>query len=165
MKEFQLPRIGLRTLKTALAVFLCLLLFPNEPFFACMTSIFCLQNTVEHSYKIGFARAYGTVHGAMVGFVFLFFCKLLWRYSTLPIVTTLLIYIIISAGIIAVIYTCNLVKRPLSIPLACIVFLGVTTTHAQTDAIYYALNRIIETFFGLTIGLLVNKYINPPIEK
>lgn len=165
MNNFELPKIGLRTLKTALAVFLCLLLFPKEPFFACMTSIFCLQNTVEQSYKIGFARAYGTIHGAIVGFVFLIFCKLLWHYSMFPIVTTLLIYIVISVGIIAVIYTCNLVKRPLSIPLGCIVFLGVTTTHAQTDAVYYALNRIIETCFGLVIGLLVNKYINPPKEK
>ncbi len=165
MKDIKLPKIGFRTLKTALAVFLCLLLFPKEPFFACMTSIFCLQNTVKGSYEVGFARAYGTVHGAIIGFLFLLFFKLLWFYSKIAVVTTFIIYLLISFGIIVVIYTCNLVKRPLSIPLACIVFLGVTTTHAQTDAVYYALNRIIETFFGLIIGLLVNKYINPPVDK
>lgn len=165
MRDIELPKIGLRTLKTALAVFLCLLLFPKEPFFACMTAIFCLQNTVADSYKIGFARAYGTVHGAIIGFLFLLFFKLLWSQSIIPALTTLVIYVFIAFGIIVVIYTCNLVKRPLSIPLACIVFLGVTTTHAQTDAVYYALNRIVETFFGLIIGLLVNKYINPPVEQ
>ena len=165
MKQFHLPPIGLRNLKTALAVFLCLLLFPAEPFFACMTSVFCLQNTMEASYRIGFARAYGTVHGAIVGLIFLFFCKILWHYITIPILCKLLVYGVISLGIIVTIYTCTLINRHLSIPLACIVFLGVTTTHAQTDALYYAINRIIETFFGLFIGLLVNKYINPPKNK
>ena len=162
MKEFKLPPIGLRTQKTALAVFLCLLLFPNEPFFACMTSIFCLQNTLEKSYKIGFSRAYGTVHGACFGMAFLFVCRLIWRYVENPILCTVLIYFVIACGIIVVIYSCTLINRHLSIPLACIVFLAITTTHAQTDAFYYGFNRIIETFFGMGIGLLVNKYINPP---
>ncbi|WP_054742784.1 FUSC family protein [Cellulosilyticum ruminicola] len=165
LRNIQLPTIGFRTLKTALAVFLCLLLFPKEPFFACMTSVFCLQNTVKDSYKIGFARAYATIHGAVIGFLFLLFFKLLWNYSTVPALTTLIIYILIALGIIVVIYSCNLLKRSPSIPLACIVFLGVTTIHAQTDAVYYALNRIVETFFGLIISVLVNKYINPPIDK
>lgn len=162
MKEHHLPPIGLRTLKTALAVFLCLLLLPGEPFFACMTCVFCLQNTVEASYKVGFARAYGTVHGAVIGLIFLFFCKLIWHYIHIPILCSLIIYIIISVGIIATIYSCTLVNRHLSVPLACIVFLGVTTSHAQTDALFYALNRIIETYCGLFIGLIVNKYVNPP---
>lgn len=162
MKDFKLPPIGLRTQKTALAVFLCLLLFPNEPFFACMTSIFCLQNTLEQSYKIGFARTYGTIHGATLGMLFLLFCRIIWATVSSPVLCTLIIYCIIALGIIVVIYTCTLINKHLSIPLACIVFLGITTTHAQTDAFYYGFNRIIETLFGLCIGLLVNKYVTPP---
>lgn len=165
MKAFKLPPVGLRTLKTALAVFLCLILFPSEPFFACMTSVFCLQNTIEDSYKVGFARAYGTVHGAIIGMLFLLLCRQVWNYVESPFFSTLIIYCIIALGIIAVIYTCTLINRHRSIPLACIVFLGITTVHAQTDAFYYGFNRIIETFFGLAIGLLVNKYINPPKHR
>ena len=37
MKNLEVPKIGLRTIKTSLSVFLCLVLLPNEPFFACLT--------------------------------------------------------------------------------------------------------------------------------
>ncbi|MBP3888121.1 MAG: hypothetical protein J6F30_10860 [Cellulosilyticum sp.] len=47
------PHIGLRTLKTALGIFLCLLLFPDEPFFACMTVLFCVHNTLDDSIQAG----------------------------------------------------------------------------------------------------------------
>lgn len=165
MKKINLPPIGLRTIKTGLAVFLCLLLFPEEPFFACMTSVFCLQNTLKESYKIGFARAYGTVHGAIIGMFFLLISRFIWETVDSSIVSTIMVYLVIAIGIVTVIYTCNIINRHLSIPLACIVFLGITTIHAQTDAFYYATNRLMETFFGLAIGLMVNTFINPPKYK
>ena len=54
--KFKLPTIGLRTIKTAIAVFLCLLFFPNEPFFACLTSVFCVQDTVSNSIDMAINR-------------------------------------------------------------------------------------------------------------
>lgn len=160
-----LPPVGLRTIKTAIAVFLCLLLFPEEPFFACMTSVFCQQNNLKDSYKIGMARAYGTIHGAVCGLAFLVIMVVANSYIPYVWLYKVVSYFIISFGIIVVIYTCNLLNKKLSIPLACIVFLGVTTIHADGDPIYYGVNRVVETLFGLVIGLLVNKYIVPPKEQ
>ena len=49
MNNFKFPKIGLRTIKSGIAVFLCLLLLPDEPFFACLTAVICLQDTVYNS--------------------------------------------------------------------------------------------------------------------
>lgn len=53
-----IPKVGLRTIKTAVSVFLCLLLFPNEPFFACLTAVICVQDTVASSVKMAINRAW-----------------------------------------------------------------------------------------------------------
>ena len=39
MENLKLPKIGLRTIKSGIAVFLCLALLPSEPFFACLTAV------------------------------------------------------------------------------------------------------------------------------
>ena len=156
------PKIGLRTIKTAIAVFLCLLLFPNEPFFACMTSVFCVQDTVSNSINMAINRGLGTILGAIIGLTFLILCRFFTYEIDLYPIRKLLVYITIAIGIIVVIYICNLIKKPGAINISCIAFLAVTTVHAFTDPIFYATNRTIETLFGIFIGLLVNKFISPP---
>lgn len=163
--KFQFPKVGLRTIKSAISVFLCLVLFPDFPFFACLTAVICLQDTVANSVKTGIHRGVGTILGGIIGLVFLLFCKLISSSVPTHITSKLLIYLIISIGIIAVIYCCNLINLPGSINISCIVFLAVTTAHAYDRPLYYALNRTIQTLFGILISILVNKYINPPKEK
>ncbi|MDV4150181.1 aromatic acid exporter family protein [Clostridium sp. AL.422] len=160
--NFTFPKIGLRTIKTALAVFLCLLFFPNEPFFACLTAVFCVQDTVSNSVKIAINRGVGTILGAIIGLLFLIACRFFTYNIDIYIIRKLLVYLTIAIGIIAVIYSCNLINKPGAINISCIAFLAVTTVHAFGDPIHYALNRIIETLFGILMGLLVNKFISPP---
>lgn len=164
MSQLQLPKIGLRTLKTAIAVFLCLFLFPSEPFFACMTAVFCMQDTISNSFRMAFVRGCGTAVGGTIGLIFLLFCRAVRSIVDYKFLASILIYAIIAIGVITVICTWNFFKHPQCIPISCIVFLGVTTAHAYTDPFYYAFNRVCETFFGIFIALLVNKYINPPSE-
>ena len=160
--NFTFPKIGLRTIKTALAVFLCLLFFPSEPFFACLTAVFCVQDTVSNSIKMAINRGVGTVLGATIGLLFLIVCRFL-TYKIEPyFIRKFLVYLTIAIGIIVVIYLCNLLKKPGAINVSCIAFLGVTTVHAFGEPIYYAVNRTIETLFGIFIALLVNKFIAPP---
>ena len=154
MENFKFPKIGLRTIKSGIAVFLCLLLLPNEPFFACLTAVICLQDTVYNSIHMGINRGGGTIIGASFGLVF---------HNTY--ISKPLIYIIISLGIILMIYICNLLKRPGAINITCIAFLGVTTAHAYSDPLFYATNRMVETLLGIVISILVNKLITPPPHK
>lgn len=163
MKKFELPKIGLRTIKTSLAVFLCLVLLPSEPFFACLTSVFCIQDTVGNSLIMGKNRGIGTIVGAFIGLIIMFIFKSLTYNIDSQFLKKLIIYIFIALGIIVVIYSNNLfLKMPGAINIACIAFLAVTTTHAFGHPVYYAVNRTFETLFGIFIGIIVNISINPP---
>lgn len=110
MENLKLPKIGLRTIKSGIAVFLCLALLPSEPFFACLTAVICLQDTVYNSIHIGINRGAGTILGACFGLIFLFFFRTLENYISNHFISKLLIYIIISLGIILMIYLCNILK-------------------------------------------------------
>lgn len=162
MINVKFPPIGLRTLKSALVVFLCLLLLPNEPFFACLTGVICLQDTVANSVKMGINRGLGTLVGASYGLIFMHLCRNISYVTTNPYISKLLIYLLISIGIIIVIQSCNIIKKPGAINVACIAFLGVTTVHAMKDPYFYAINRTFETLCGIFIAILVNRFVNPP---
>lgn len=165
MNSFKLPKIGLRTIKSGIAVFLCLLILPNEPFFSCMTAVICLQDTVYNSIHMGINRGAGTILGASFGLVFLFAFRSLENHISNQYIAKPIIYIIIACGVILMIYLCNIFKRPGAINITCIAFLGVTTAHAYKDPLFYATNRIIETLLGIVISILVNKLITPPPHK
>lgn len=163
MQKLKLPKIGLRTIKTSIAVFLCLALLPNEPFFACLTSVFCIQDTVESSYNMAKNRGIGTMFGASIGLIIMSIFKWLTFNLEVVFLRKLIIYLLIAIGIIIVIYANNLfLKMPGAINVSCIAFLAVTTTHAFVDPVFYAVNRTIETLCGIVIGLIVNKTIHPP---
>ena len=165
MNSFKLPKIGLRTIKSGIAVFLCLLLLPEEPFFSCMTAVICLQDTVYNSIHMGINRGAGTILGAAFGLIFLFIFRSIEGHISNELIAKPIIYIIIALGVILMIYLCNIFKRPGAINITCIAFLGVTTAHAYSDPLFYATNRIIETLFGIVISILVNKLITPPPHK
>ncbi|MBQ1273996.1 MAG: aromatic acid exporter family protein [Cellulosilyticum sp.] len=158
----QITNIGLRTLKTALAVFLCLLISPSEPFFACMTVIFCIQNTVNDSIQAALTRSLGTLLGGILGLIFLCLCRYIQTLGLSFYLTKLITYLLISIGIIITIQCFNLLHRPSWIPIGCIVFLAVTTANADKAPLFYTVNRVVETFFGSFIALLVNRFITPP---
>lgn len=163
MKNLEIPKIGLRTIKTSLSVFLCLALLPNEPFFACLTAVFCIQDTVENSFKMGKNRCIGTIVGAIIGLIVLFIFKSITYNINSMFLKKLIIYFFIALGIIIVIYSNNLfLKMPGAINVACIAFLAVTTTHAFGTPVYYAINRTFETLCGIAIAIVVNISINPP---
>lgn len=163
--QFIFPKIGLRTIKSAISVFLCLAILPNEPFFACLTAVICLQDTVSNSVKMGINRGLGTMLGASIGLFFLIFCRFIKFNIESVFLSKLIIYTIISLGVIVVIISCNILDKPGAINIACIAFLGVTTTHAFARPVFYAVNRTFETLCGIVISIFVNKYITPPKEK
>ena len=162
--NFSFPKLGLRTIKTSISVFLCLILFPKEPFFACLAAVSCLQNNVSNSVKASINRVLGTIVGALHGLIFLVFCRYFKFNIESELISSFLIYLSVAIGIIFVIYTCNLIKRPGGINVSCIAFLAITTVHAFANPLYYALNRIIQTFFGSVVASLVN-YVLFPVEK
>ncbi|MGL4771994.1 MAG: aromatic acid exporter family protein, partial [Clostridium sp.] len=56
-------KVGLRNIKTALAVFVCMFLFSifnnDNPFYACIAAVICMGDTVENSLIMGKNRIIG----------------------------------------------------------------------------------------------------------
>lgn len=157
MKIIDIPKPGLRNIKTALSVFLCVLLFeligrPN-PLFACSAAIICMKETVFNSYKSGVDRLVGTLIGGVVGLVFLLIKNYLSLFPTQSV--------IVGIGIVIVIYLCTLLQKSDTTVISCIVFLAIVISVSEISPYLYAANRMLDTFVGIIVALIVNRSIYP----
>ena len=156
-----LPKIGARNLKSALSISFCIItaeLFNFEtPFYAAITSVICMQDSFENSIDMGKNRFFGTVIGAITGSIA---TLILHRYNNL--IMKLIVMFILS---VSVIYICTLIKRPGAVPISCIVLLGTVLLNRDFSNYLYALDRSIETFVGVIISILVNRFIFPLKKK
>lgn len=153
----KLPKIGLRNIKTAISVCICLILFSKDPFFATIASVMCMQDTMEHSVKIGTTRVTGTLIGGILGLVFLNATRWLNAEAFTPIITAM--------GVSFAIYLCNAIKKSEACAMSSLVLIAIMIAPAASSAFVYAFKRTIETILGIMVALLVNKYIKPPKEK
>lgn len=147
-----MKKIGMRNFKTGIAVFLCIitlrLLKVEYPFYACIAAVICMQSSVFDSFKVGKNRMIGTFIGALIGLLF----------ALIEPRNAFLCFL----GIIVVIYVCNMLGRNKSATIACIVFLAIMINLKDTTPLLYSANRLMETFIGIAISVLVNYFISPP---
>jgi len=147
-----MQKIGMRNIKTAISVFLCIIIlrvFHNTfPFYACIAAVITMQSTVHDSFTTGKNRMIGTIIGALCGLIF-------------ALISPNNIFLT-SIGIVFVIYFSNLFNRKNSISIACVVFLAIMTNLTQVTPLFYSINRVIETFIGIFVSVLVNYLIYPP---
>ncbi len=148
----RLEKIGMRTIKTALAVTLTLLICAalriDNPFFAAIAAIIVMEPSVSESLSSGKSRMYGTVLGGLFAM----------GYSLIlpshPI--------LIGLGIIVLIYVSNLFKIQNSIKISSIIFISILLNYEDGSRIHYAVYRTLDTFIGIAVGTLVNYYVRPP---
>ena len=162
MKKIELPKIGLRNLKTALAVFICMITFQllgnRNPFYACIAAVICMKDTVESSFTIGKNRLIGTLLGGILGVIAIFIINCMPNLQIIKSFFT-------TIGVILAIYCCNLINKSGSVTICCIVFIGIMLNHDDAASYNYAIGRSIDTSLGIIIAILINKYINPPKQK
>ncbi|MFD1900005.1 FUSC family protein [Enterococcus termitis] len=156
-------RLGMRTLKTALAVMLCIILFKvldrGAPMIAALAAVFSLRQDLTTSLTFGKSRILGNTLGGGLAIVYflvkdLFSSDFLVELFLLPFLV--IVVIVLSdgmnnnSGIISAIATLLLIS--LSIP--------------QGESFYFALDRVIDTFIGTFIGIGLNFFIKPkPVEE
>jgi uncharacterized membrane protein YgaE (UPF0421/DUF939 family) len=152
MKKFEIPGIGFRNIKTAIAVLICMAVLRTfkdySPFYACIAAVITMQNSMDNSIKAGLNRMIGTLIGALVGGVFASI------YGENLIITSL--------GIVIVIYLTNLFKRSGSTSIACIVYLAIMVNIKDTTPLNYTIFRVLETFLGIIVAVCVNLLIAYP---
>lgn len=155
-------KIGLRTWKTVLSVFICFMIDEMRntgiPFYSVIASILCIQKTTQDSFKEGKKRFISTILGASLG-VFYLSIERLFPLIEIAIVR----YLILSLFLIPIIQFSRLLKVENGIFLTCVVFLSVTVNHGfDINPIEFAMDRVVDTSIGIGVANIINLI---PFEK
>lgn len=144
-------KIGMRTIKTGLAVTLGVtvagLVGLRSPLFVAIGAISTMQTSVSESFVMGKNRILGTIMGAAVAVTIAEYLP----YSN----------IFLGLGIILLIQILNILGWKKSISLSAIVFSAVYLNR-DIGMIAYATNRVLDTFIGIVMGVLVNYLVATP---
>ncbi|MDR1409448.1 MAG: FUSC family protein [Oscillospiraceae bacterium] len=179
MKE-RFPKIGKRTVKTALAATACLLLFTGleqlgalleqsdygfladlggfltkqQPIFGCVAAVICMQQTVKNSLHSGINRIIGTVLGGCVGLFFFWVNRNVWD-GRLRILW-------VAVGSILAIWLVLLLKKPNACAICAITFLIILVAAEKDTPYLYAVNRMLDTAIGIAVSVAVNHWLWRP---
>lgn len=149
-------KIGMRTIKTGLSVsisiMICSLFESKSPIFAGIGAIMAMQSSVSESFTMGKNRMLGTFVGAIIGLLFSL------AFPQNPF--------FIGIGVIIVIHLCYIMRWNKALQLSAIVFMGIALNPILEARFSYALFRIIDTFIGIIVGMIINYFISAPnMEK
>lgn len=151
-----MPRIGMRIIKSAIAVFICFLIYlirgEGLPFYSTIAAIMCMQPGVSNTLTASRNRIMGTLVGGMFGMLLLVFER---KYMVgVPEIYRLML---ISVAIIPVIYTSVIMEYKQVSHTSCIVFLSIVVNHAADVSPYsFTISRVIDTLIGILVALAMN---------
>lgn len=156
-------KIGMRTIKTVVAVGICLLAFQ---FFtptssvngiqAALAATICMKSSLRNTLRTGLDRAAGTVIGAVMGVLFLLFSRPL---------SAMLVCAISIFGVLLIIYLCNVLRLQASVTISIVVFLIILIGESDIPPVFYGLARLGETVFGIFVAYMVNRFLNVRWKK
>lgn len=150
------PKIGLRIVKSAVAVFLCFCVYllrgEGLPFYSAVAAVLCMQQDLPASLQVGGNRVIGTLAGGLSGMLML---ALLQHLGIIE--QPLLHYAIISACLIPLMYLTVLLRKTEVTYITCVVFLSITVVHrVDVNPYYYAYLRIVDTIIGIVLATVIN---------
>ena len=160
--QFGRFRLGMRTIKTAIAVMLCILLFRflnrGQPLIAALSAVFSLRQDLTTTLSFGKSRVLGNSIGGATAIIY-FFMKQYFNNDfliELLVLPALVAFIIVlsdginnNSGIISGIATMLLIT--LSVP--------------QGESFIFALDRVLDTFIGTLIAIFINFVLRPPEKE
>lgn len=146
-----MPKLGLRTIKTSIAVYFCILIsnmFGIDPFYSCIAAVSTIQTSIQSSFLVGRDRMLGSAVGAAFGVAFSYFGQQSSFFTAL--------------AILCVIYTITLINSKGSINIACIVVIAIMVDPTVTSPLQSGFQRLIQTLLGIVIAVIVNATLFPP---
>ena len=152
---------GLRIIKTSVALGICLLIFYSfsyyRPIYAAMACILTMKETSSSTKLLGYNRMIGTVIGGLFALLGLYFIELINLSQT-----SLLMPILITFITLLVLLACKLFNFDSYVySMAGVVTVFILLSYnSQDNALDYVVIRIFETFVGIVIAYLVNRYLN-----
>jgi len=153
-RNFSIPKIGLRNIKTATAAALCALVYyflNRSPAFACIGAIFGMGGNLEQSKLHGGNRFFGTIIGGFIGMLMFRIHLIFYPEGGF----TWLLVPLVFLGTVLLIVCCQKLWvggiQPGGVVLCIVLF------NTPVDSyISYSLNRILDTGVGVLVALLVN---------
>jgi len=155
--ELRFGFLGMRAIKTVLAVFICFILayFRREsPVYSTIAAVISMKTNHLGGIVEGKNRMKGTIIGGVFGLI----CVVLLEFFRLDN-QGLLAYLIFSLFLIPIIYSNLKIQSQESVSLSCIVFLVIVATDTHVPAYTRVLNRTLETFIGVIVSIFINRYL------
>ena len=152
----KLPKLGLRIVKSAVAVCLCffvdLLRGHGTPFYSAIAAIFCMQRDVRSGWKVGLTRVVGSLLGGGYGLL------MLLALQNVPLLQSpWAAALALSMGLIPLMYLTVVLERTSATYITCVVYLSVAVIHGADDApVAFAISRVVDTLLGIFVSLGVN---------
>ena len=144
--------IGLRTVKTAVAVIIAMMIVESygattsKIIFAMLGAMAAVQPTFRDSLESCFTQITGVLFGALAGLL------LMWLKLP-PLVAT-------GVGIVLIITLYNAFQIRYTPSIACLIVVTLCTNEGM-QPISYALGRIWDTAIGLGVGMFINTLVFP----
>lgn len=151
-------KIGWRTIKTVVGVFIILLLFhwfDRQPAtLACLACVFAMQADVPTSLTFGGYRIVGNTLGALIA-------ALVIQIKIIFGIDNPYIHIFaVSFGILLVIVCCNIINSSKSIINSSATYFVVLLTISSNELASYTFNRVLDCIIGVVVAVVIN-YLLP----
>lgn len=146
--------LGMRTVKTVLAVFSCFLVAyirGTSPIYSTIAAIISMKTDHQGGIIEGKNRMKGTILGGLFGLI----CILLLKFFGIA-ENSLMAYFIFSLFLIPIIYGNLELKSAESVSLSCVVFIAIVAEDTIVPAFSRVFERTIETFIGVIVAIIVN---------
>ncbi len=142
-------RIGMRIIKTVIAVFLCgvlAFLRDTSALYSMFAALFCVQNSTGKTIHSSIDRTLGTLIGGVVGVL------TVYTLDTLRVLhVDLLRYLLLSLLLIPVIELCLVIKKPGCAGMACMVIMCLVVDPGDKPAVN-SIERLFETLVGVVLA-------------
>ncbi|MGN0484700.1 MAG: HAD hydrolase family protein [Lachnospiraceae bacterium] len=166
-KKIQIPGIGMRIIKSALAVWICFLISmlrgnAGIVFYSQLAALWCMQSYKENTKAKAFQRSIGTTLGALYGLVVLL-VTMRWDMNSRKMEIAYALFV--SVMIVVVLYTTVLIKKKQASYFSCVVFLSIVVIHfTDVNPYLFVWNRFLDTMIGIFVGVTVNS-ITLPVHR
>ncbi|MEE3421017.1 MAG: HAD hydrolase family protein [Lachnospiraceae bacterium] len=165
MKEkYHLPGIGMRIVKSAIAVFLCGLFYmffrkDGILFYSQLSALWCMQPLRDTTRGKAIQRTIGTAIGAGMGLIVILIDQSFIKPGP---VGNFCYYGLVALAIIVVLYITVLIHKPNASYFSCVVFLSIVVIHiGDRNPYLFVWNRVLDTMIGIAIGMAVNSFRLP----
>nr|WP_245987213.1 aromatic acid exporter family protein [Vagococcus elongatus] len=146
-------KIGMRTVKTGLSVFICILisiLLKRETYVvSSITAIFTLREDIENTVKFGKHRVVGNVLGAILSLLVIAIFDVFGKTELVQLIAIPLVIVLM----ITILSTLGYQEGTVGASATLLTILFMIPSHQSYS---YALDRIIDSFIGMFIAFGMN---------